>query len=479
MDIIPQHIFLKLESLYLEYVSYDASAKYRREIANTIVISLKKHVFDQKKRRLKESINIERQRKIDTKEIEKPSFDDYPYKNNIYDDIKFLCDQEFIPKKFEPSLLFILSRGHNEKNSETLDLKANESQLSTLEILNQVLQWFFEDHKKATDFIVQMNFMDDNNELVKIQHKKAIKSFLNIKSEEKNLFYKYQTCLSFFAILSPLLWYLWVLFTDFVYVKFKIDLPDFLLESPLLSIIISISLNIIAVISLFNTYYYTINKKIQYYRYLVFSLIPFATLIIVLVVTFSLINSNKVNDSIQLVTLDSDPNTNGEGFVYISPLPSIENLNFPDKIELQQIPNDINRNRVFNLNVFIKNISPNPLDSIMLYINKEHIDSHLRFHVMANDFKGKKISDIVRIKNLNPTKNYSLRYRKLNKVIYRIEDKENQKVFDSIAYSNMACKIFEGDSGYGIIHNIPSSKNRIKKIIYNFQLLIFSKDTIK
>jgi len=192
------------------------------------------------------------------------------------------------------------------------------------------------------------------------------------------------------------------------------------------------------------------------------------------------INSFSNNEIIHEKLLDSDPNVNGDGFIYITKNPYFYFDYNPDVIDFNDLETNENGNKIFNLDIHIKNIDNiknDYIDSLNLIINHSFIDDDLRFDVQVNGKKNS-IFDIIRIKNFTPSENqlYTL---SPSKIIYQLR-RGGYPFKDSIVYSkNIVDEIMlknkpkKSKSWY----NIPSSKKDIYKIVYSFQMVIAPRRT--
>lgn len=493
MSILPSNIFIEIRNQYKRIIHPEIAPDQKRKAANIIVNKIVDFVYAQDDRKnLKTSIDFERQRRIKNGEVKRPSYDDRPYTSK-YGELHFLCDQEYIPKRFKPSMLFLLQRGDKETISETktLNLKGKESEYSIHEIINQILSWFLDANEQSKDYLVSLDFLNVNESTYKQAKSQEIRTLFNIKSNEKNWFKKYQTFLTYLFIFSPLIYYLWSEFVWYLYFEYKIDLPEIdlsFLESSLITPLLNIILLwlvffVISLIGLYNTYYYAIKKSVRYIRYFIFSLVPIGSVVGIVIGVF-ILSTSEDNQIIQMAELDSDPNLNGEGFLYISPFKSIHELDslaYFDFVDFKELPIDSLGHRQFYLEAHVRNIGNKKIDSAYVRINRSQVESDVRLEVtlsekIYNRYMGSRITNVVKITNIDPKK-YYVSFHHLGRVFYCKFQKENEEdellasTLDSIGYMPYSAnKAIFGH--YGTVYNILPSyieNNAIHKVIYCFQ----------
>lgn len=466
MNILTPNIFTKLESLYSEFISPNKEFVNRKDLANQIASEIIDYILNQNNRKdLLNSINFQRLNKIRTEKIKAPNYYQKPY----YNELNFLSSNEFIPLKLEPALNFLLKgRNKNQLIDKSQNSKSNESQLSLHEMVNLVLLWFLEENGESQNYIVPIEFIEQNPQS-SIQNN-YIKSFFNIKSFEKNWFKKYQTLIA----------YLTIVFLSFLLIYLNNEYISILSDFIFLELLIAIILLIVTTICIFNTFYYVVNRRIRYIRYIFLSIMPIIFGYYIYSSFLDYINFFSNNEIINEKLLDSDPNVNGEGFVYITKDPYFYFDNNPDVIDFNDLVTNENGNKIFNLDIHIKNIDNlknDYIDSLNLIINHSFIDDDLKFDVQVNGTTNS-IFDIIRIKNFTPSKNelYTL---SPSKIIYQVR-KGDYAFKDSTVYSeNIVDEIIlkNKPKNSKSWYNIPSSKKDIYKIVYSFQMGIAPRRT--
>lgn len=465
MRIFTQNIFTRLENLYMEFTSSHIEFVNRKELANQIASEIIDYILNQNNRKdLLNSINLQRQNKMKNEKINAPNYNQKPY----YNELIFLSSNEFIPLKLEPALNFLLrAKYKNQLPAKIQNSKSNESQFSLHEMVNMVLLWFLEENDESQNYIVPVEYIEQKHQS-SIQNN-YIKSFFNIKSFEKNWFKKYQTLIA----------YLTIVFLSFLLIHINNEYIS-ILSDFVFALIIVIILLIITTICFFNTFYYVVNRRIRCIRYIFLSIMPIIFGYYIYSSFLDYINSFSNNEIIHEKLLDADPNVNGDGFIYITKDPYFYFDSNPDVIDFNDLVTNENGNKIFNLDIHIKNIDNlknDYIDSLNLIINHSFIDDDLRFDVQVHG-KTNSIFDIIRIKNFTPSKNqlYTL---SPSKIIYQVRKGENA-FQDSIVYSkNIVDEIIlkNKPKNSKSWYNIPSSKKDIYKIIYSFQMGIAPRRT--
>ena len=432
----------------------------------------------------------ERQRKIEEKEVKVIGHHDKPYRSK-YDILDFLCDQEYIPKRFEPSLKFLLQRGHKKTAPEELELKSKASEHSTHEIINQFLSWFLETYRQPKDYLVPVHFSENPQQTKDYVNPQAITTILNIKKNERGWFKKYPTVFAFLLILSPLIIYLWSLIDWMLYSKYNINTPSldlsFLEKYNIISgrgllLVLWIVFLIVSLIGLYNTYYYATKKIVRHVRYFLFSLAPLSSLILISISLF--IDKDGI---IQKAYFDTDPSFKGDGFIYISRFTdgnqTLDSLVYADEVDLEDLPHDDFGAVHLYLEAHIRNIGEQTMDSAYISIYRDFIEKDLRLQVSVsepNKFYDPILSDVITIKNVDTTA-YNMLFTNDGKTIYKCINKDSQGnigVRDSIIETpDSVSKVLNGY--YGNMYQIPSSLNsNVDRIIHCFVLRIYPKITI-
>ena len=494
MGVLPPDIFIKTKNEYQTLINPSSSPEEKRDSAYTIVDKIISYIFNlNNKKDLKVSVDKERQRKIEKKEVKVVGHHDKPYRSK-YDILDFLCDQEYIPKRFEPSLKFLLQRGHKKTLPEELELKSKASEHSTHEIINQFLSWFLETYRQPKDYLVPVHFSDDPEQTKDYINPQAITTILNIRKSERRWFKKYQTIFAFLFILSPLIIYLWSRIDWMLYSKYNINTPSldlsFLEKYNIISgrgllLVLWIVFLIVSLIGLYNTYYYTTRKMVRYVRYFLFSLAPLVSLILI---SISLVlDKDTINpELVQKAYFDTDPSFKGDGFIYISRFSgdqTLDSLAYADEVDLKDLPQDDFGGVHLYLEAHIRNIGEQVMDSAYISIYRDFIEKDLRLQVSVSEpdkFYDPVLSDVITIKNIDTTA-YNMLFTNDGKTIYKCTNKDSQGnigVRDSIIETpRSVSKVLNGY--YGRMYQIPSSLNsNVDRIIHCFVLRIHPKITI-
>lgn len=361
----------ELKETYFKAIDNTNTPIQRRKYANSIASEIIKYIFNSEDvKNAMKAINNERQRKIDTKEIKNPNYEDKPYKINLFGKLNFLCDFEYIPLNLKPAFTILLSRGYKETDSKNNIKKPETSFLAIHRILNTILEWFVkEKNNDFIDYLKRIEFDAVISKKVKELNDNKITTFWNIQKNENIWFKKYATPLSYFLIFFLLFFLILVIIDQNILFYYDLEILSFLTDF-IFNIIVLFcifGLVIICPIGIFRTIKYVTNRRLKMKRFIIFGFGLFQVLL-------SIIISIMINLGIELENenqpfLDSDPNNIGSGFLFLKHPNCLSfqldcHMKSTSFDSIKKFSQQLNNNPSITLSIELKNIGLKSVDSV-------------------------------------------------------------------------------------------------------------------